>query len=64
VTRVSRVNARGVAYLAQAAVNIAQPMTTPILFVFIGVLISREQNLIPRQYQFAFLFDTLTALLT
>jgi hypothetical protein len=33
-----------VAYLAQAAVNIAQPMTTPILFVFIGVLISREQE--------------------
>ena len=33
-----------IAYLAQAAVNIAQPMTTPILFVFIGVLISREQE--------------------
>ena len=27
-------------YLAQATVNIAQPMTTPILFVLLGVLIS------------------------
>lgn len=30
-----------VAYAVQASVNIAQPMTTPILFVLIGVLISK-----------------------
>lgn len=30
-----------IAYAAQASVNIAQPMTTPILFVLMGVLISR-----------------------
>ena len=33
-----------IAYLAQAAVNIAQPMTTPILFVLIGVLVSRRME--------------------
>ncbi|MEA4915510.1 MAG: O-antigen ligase family protein [Christensenella sp.] len=31
-----------IAYLAQATVNIAQPMTTPILFVLIGILISKK----------------------
>ena len=30
-----------IAYAVQASVNIAQPMTTPILFVLIGVLISK-----------------------
>ena len=33
------------AYAAQAVVNIAQPMTTPILFVLLGVLISRQSDL-------------------
>jgi len=33
------------AYLAQATVNIAQPMTTPIFFVLLGVLISRQSDL-------------------
>ncbi|MDD4312745.1 MAG: O-antigen ligase family protein, partial [Eubacteriales bacterium] len=33
-----------IAYLAQAAVNIAQPMTTPILFVLIGVLLSKKRE--------------------
>ena len=32
------------AYAVQAAVNIAQPMTTPIFFVLIGVLISRKSE--------------------
>lgn len=32
------------AYLAQAAVNIAQPMTTPIFFVLLGVLISQTPD--------------------
>jgi O-antigen ligase len=31
-----------VAYAAQATVNIAQPMTTPILFVLIGILVSQK----------------------
>ncbi len=31
-----------IAYTAQAAVNIAQPMTTPIFFVLLGVLISSD----------------------
>ena len=31
-----------IVYAVQAAVNIAQPMTTPILFVLIGILISRK----------------------
>ena len=30
------------AYAVQATVNIAQPMTTPLFFVLIGILISRE----------------------
>lgn len=30
------------AYAVQAAVNIAQPMTTPLFFVFLGILISRQ----------------------
>ena len=30
-----------IAYAVQASVNIAQPMMTPILFVLIGVLISK-----------------------
>ena len=34
-----------IAYVVQAAVNIAQPMTTPILFVLLGVLISRQSDL-------------------
>ena len=33
------------AYAAQAVVNIAQPMTTPILFVLLGILISRQSDL-------------------
>ena len=31
-----------IAYAAQAAVNIAQPASTPLLFVLLGVLISRQ----------------------
>jgi len=31
-----------IAYAVQAAVNIAQPMTTPIFFVLLGMLISRD----------------------
>ncbi len=31
-----------IVYAAQATVNIAQPMTTPILFVLIGILVSRK----------------------
>lgn len=30
-----------IAYAAQAAVNIAQPMTTPIFFLLLGILVSR-----------------------
>jgi hypothetical protein len=35
------------AYAAQAAVNIAQPMTTPIFFVLLGILISRKPENAP-----------------
>lgn len=33
-----------IAYLTQAAVSIAQPMTTPIFFILIGILISRRTD--------------------
>ena len=32
------------AYAVQAAVNIAQPMTTPLFFVLLGILVSRESE--------------------
>jgi O-antigen ligase len=35
------------AYAVQAAVNIAQPMTTPLLIVLIGIFVSRKASEIP-----------------
>jgi len=35
-----------IVYAVQAAVNIAQPLTTPLFFVLIGILISRKPDII------------------